>query len=145
MGLERETNQTRLFREALWSCGLGDLGCKGNQLSFKNKRQGCKEIKVCLHRAVPNQSRRLLFPSCKVSMWFANSSDHQPLIVQLQRRNTSTMASGQQFEGNRQRSQVEGPRENPLIRQLAECDIHLQSGNRKVFGKTLLSKADLYT
>lgn len=84
-GMKRNQLQMRQFRDVILDCELRDMGCKGDQFSFSNKRSGDRETKVRLDRAVANPEWRNLFPDSVVTLGFENTSDHKPLIIQLDR------------------------------------------------------------
>lgn len=80
---KRRSSQMREFREALEDCALSDLRWKGNPFTFSNKRKGPNETRARLDRAVANSEWMAEFPNAKVLNGFANSSDHNPIILYL--------------------------------------------------------------
>lgn len=81
---DRNMAQMRHFSDALLECGLRDLGCKGDQFSFSNRRTGVSETRVRLDRCVANSECCRQFPSSLVSLGFANVSDLKPLVIELE-------------------------------------------------------------
>ncbi|KAL9662142.1 hypothetical protein QQ045_026972 [Rhodiola kirilowii] len=54
--------QMRRFREIIGDCALVDLGYKGSQFTFSNRREGDFEAKARLDRAFANEGWRKLLP-----------------------------------------------------------------------------------
>src|SRR4051812_800541 len=71
------------FWEVLSDCNLFDLGFQGVPWTYSNKRDGNKNVKVRLDRAVACPRWSSLFPHCKVSHVISSRSYHCPLLIQL--------------------------------------------------------------
>lgn len=74
------------FREALKNTNLFDIGCSEDIFTFSNRRLGSQETKVRLDRVVANHEWRTLFPRATVVNGFANLSDHEPIMIYLEKR-----------------------------------------------------------
>lgn len=83
----RECSNTQMsqFREALQECDLRDMGCRGNQFSFSNRRSGERETRVRLDRAVVNSEWCDQFPNSLSTLGFSSTSDHKPLVIQMEK------------------------------------------------------------
>jgi hypothetical protein len=81
--LVRREGQMDLFREALEECYLSDLGYKGPKYTWNNCRQSDNFTKERLDRAMANRSWCAVFKMVEVRVLAGRSSDHKPIIVQL--------------------------------------------------------------
>ncbi|CAM8883204.1 unnamed protein product [Rhodiola kirilowii] len=77
----RQSWQMNNFREALADCGLTDLGFKGFPYTFTNHREGNREMRARLDRAVANDEWRRLHPRAEVTHIHLYASDHQAIVV----------------------------------------------------------------
>lgn len=85
--LSRTPPQQRLmddFREALELPNLMDLGFKGFQYTWNNRRPGAANTKQRLDQAVSNEAWRDKFPLSIVTHLSSHASDHIPTILQTQ-------------------------------------------------------------
>nr|XP_023923653.1 uncharacterized protein LOC112035046 [Quercus suber] len=83
--LSKRPPQARLideFREALEMNELKDLGYKGYQYTWNNKRPGEANTRERLDRAVANGEWREKFPMTTVTHISSHTSDHAPIILQ---------------------------------------------------------------
>ena len=80
---DRSLNQMANFREALVECELQDLGFKGPEFTWSNRRLGEDLVRVRLDRAVSNPAWNLLFPNAQVSHILVPSSDHLGVLVEI--------------------------------------------------------------
>lgn len=71
------------FRSALHHCGLVDVGYQGN--TWRNGRQGEAFVQERLNRACAIIEWRKLFPQAIVRHLQASYSDHDPILLILQR------------------------------------------------------------
>lgn len=71
------------FRSALLHCGLVDVGYQGN--TWRNGRQGEAFVQERLNRACAIIEWRKLFPQAIVRHLQASYSDHDPILLILQR------------------------------------------------------------
>lgn len=55
----------------------------GYPFTYFNKHKGINETRARLDRAVANKDWIIMFPKAKVIHEFANSSDHNPIIMSL--------------------------------------------------------------
>jgi hypothetical protein len=72
------------FRECLADCGLADLGYKGYDFSWNNKREGTENIQVRLDRGMATASFLTLFPLTSVEHIATEESDHMALLIRIQ-------------------------------------------------------------
>ena len=73
------------FRSALHHCGLVDIGYHGNTFTWRNGRQGEAFVQERLNRACAIIEWRKLFPQAIVRHLQASYSDHDPILLILQR------------------------------------------------------------
>ena len=69
------------FHGFLATCGMIDLGFSGNPFTWSNKRMDHHLIKECLDRGIANPFWVHLFPHFFVRHLPAQSSDHNPIIL----------------------------------------------------------------
>jgi hypothetical protein len=79
----RNENQMMAFRDTLQICGLVDLGFVGVPFTYDNKRQGNRNVKVRLDRAVADSNWRNMFADYGVKHIVSPCSDHVILLVSL--------------------------------------------------------------
>jgi hypothetical protein len=72
------------FRECLADCGLADLGYKGYDFTWNNKREGTENIQVRLDRGTATASFLTLFPLTSVEHIATEESDHMALLIRIQ-------------------------------------------------------------
>jgi hypothetical protein len=75
------------FRETLAFCNLHDLGYRGTPWTLDNKKEGKKNVKVRLDRAVASPSWNSKFPNAIVRHLVSSCSDHCPILIDLERSN----------------------------------------------------------
>ena len=73
--------QMDLFRDALDTCGLTDLGYRGNKWTFERRVTGGTYTRVRLDRGVANPEWLMAFPDATVEHKIATTSDHVPLLL----------------------------------------------------------------
>ncbi|XP_075665634.1 uncharacterized protein LOC142635339 [Castanea sativa] len=73
------------FRSALLHCGLVDIGYQGNIFTWRNHKQGEAFVQERLDRACATIVWRELFPQATVRHLQALYSDHDPILLTLQR------------------------------------------------------------
>lgn len=78
------------FREALAECELLDLGWKGSPFTFSNNKKVSLGTRARLYRVVANKEWMSVFPCAEVLHGFANSSDHKPIILSLNKADKRT-------------------------------------------------------
>lgn len=76
------------FKEALVDCDLGDLRCMGSKFTLCNNREGNDFIKERLDRALVNCDWHSLNEMNHVFVLTVQSSDHNPLLISCQNRET---------------------------------------------------------
>ncbi|KAL9678244.1 hypothetical protein QQ045_016086 [Rhodiola kirilowii] len=69
------------FRDVMQDCNLSDIGFKGAQFAFSNKRKGIWQTRARLDRAIANDEWRQRFPKAEVWHGVSGCSDHAPLII----------------------------------------------------------------
>ncbi|XP_042939562.1 uncharacterized protein LOC122274604 [Carya illinoinensis] len=74
-------SQMERFREALYECGLIDLGFIGTKFTWSNKREGEGFTKERLNRGFCNNSWTQLFEKCYNQVLPTLSSYHSPLFI----------------------------------------------------------------
>ncbi|KAL9663716.1 hypothetical protein QQ045_019107 [Rhodiola kirilowii] len=80
--LSRRANMEQ-FRQALWDCGLMDLGYKGSKFTYSNKRLGRDEVRCRLDRAVGDELWVDRYPKMTIQHLTSHHSDHSPLFLNL--------------------------------------------------------------
>ena len=93
-------NQIDAFRIVLEICQLEDLGYRGYQYTWNNKRPGETNTKLWLDKAVATKAWREKFQLSTVTHLSPHASDHLPIILQTQnyRKNRSSGGRGFKFE-----------------------------------------------
>ncbi|KAM0913489.1 hypothetical protein ACQ4PT_012126 [Festuca glaucescens] len=89
------------FRDCLEHCGLSDLGYKGYDFTWNNKREGDENVQVRLDRGTATASFLDLYPLTTVEHIVTEESDHMALLVRVQDeppRNNLASRRGFQFE-----------------------------------------------
>jgi hypothetical protein len=81
----RGERQMAESRNVLSFCDLHDLGYKGVPWTFDNKKEGNKNVKVRLDRAVASPSWTSLFPDANVTHLVSSRSDHCPILIDLEK------------------------------------------------------------
>ncbi|XP_074323958.1 uncharacterized protein LOC141660875 [Apium graveolens] len=74
------------FVDAVNDCGLIDMGFSGNEFTWERARGQTNWIQERLDRGLANQQWQSLFPDAKIRVWDVSSSDHLPLILELNRQ-----------------------------------------------------------
>ncbi|KAL9665795.1 hypothetical protein QQ045_000116 [Rhodiola kirilowii] len=97
-GRDRQLWQMRDFKDGLEDCGLSDLNFRGDPFTFSNRRQGEKEVRERLDRAVANEAWRKSYPQALVRHGFSYTSDHSPLVIQLEECMSNYNTSIRRFE-----------------------------------------------
>lgn len=64
-------------------CGLQDLGFNGSEFTWEKSRGTDTWIQERLDRRFANQGWKDLFPSAKITVIEVSTSDHLPLLLQL--------------------------------------------------------------
>ena len=95
-----QTAQIDAFQEVLESCQLEDLGYKGYQFTWTNKRPGDANTKLRLDRAVATKGWIDNFPISNVVHLLLHASNHIPITIQVQkfRRKNRRADRGFKFE-----------------------------------------------
>ena len=75
-------SQVNDFRATLEECELEDLGFRGYQYNWNNKRPGTANTRQRLDRAVATRSWREKFQFSTVNHLTSHASDHLPIILQ---------------------------------------------------------------
>ena len=73
--------QMDAFQEALDNCQLEDLGFRGYQYTWNNKRPGDANTRQRLDRATTTTDWRVKFPRSTVTHLSSHASDHLPIIL----------------------------------------------------------------
>ncbi|CAM8882279.1 unnamed protein product [Rhodiola kirilowii] len=137
--------QMKSFREALFDCGLTDLGFKGSPFTFSNKRRGAMEVKARLDRVLANADWRDAFPFAQVTHITTCTSDHYSLLIDLLTSSRKHKSRSFKFEPMwlRQKDfgdvvkeawQNSGGDSQSLTSRLQQCGEYLKRWNGKVFG-----------
>jgi hypothetical protein len=82
-------------------CGLSDLGYKGYDFTWDNRREGSENIQVRLDRGTTTMSFLSLFPLTQVEHIITEESDHMALLIKVQHdlpRRPPLGSRGFQFE-----------------------------------------------
>ncbi|XP_052297218.1 uncharacterized protein LOC127902351 [Citrus sinensis] len=93
-GNERNLNRVAEFREAVQSCNLQDMGCKGYPYTWSNKRYGNHFIEERLDRFLCSKDWEINFQE-SVSTNLVNwSSDHCPILLDFHERSKISRHAG---------------------------------------------------
>ncbi|XP_073362264.1 uncharacterized protein [Aegilops tauschii subsp. strangulata] len=79
----RSQAQMDLFRDALDTCGLTNIGYTGTNWTFEKKVSGGTYTRVRLDRGVGNAAFVSAFPNANIEHKSAASSDHIPILLRL--------------------------------------------------------------
>ncbi|CAM8921539.1 unnamed protein product [Rhodiola kirilowii] len=79
----RRTTAILQFRSAVEDCNLSDLGFKGHQFTYSNRRKADRETRCRLDRALANAPWLQLFPNAVVHHLSTFHSDHSPILLNL--------------------------------------------------------------
>jgi hypothetical protein len=71
------------FRDCLNACGLQDLGYRGYDYTWNNKREGSENIQVRLDRGTATAPFLDLFPLTSVEHIVTEESDHMALLIKV--------------------------------------------------------------
>ena len=82
---KRGERQMAEFRNTLSFYDLHDLGYKGTPWTYDNKKEGNKNVKVRLDRAVASPSWMFHFPDANVTHLVSSRSDHCPILIDLEK------------------------------------------------------------
>lgn len=69
------------FSNFMDSCGLIDLGFKGQKFTWSNNRDGVAKICERLDRAIANTEWQSLFPRSRITHLLRSSSDQSPILL----------------------------------------------------------------
>ncbi|KAL9663095.1 hypothetical protein QQ045_027932 [Rhodiola kirilowii] len=140
----RQQWQMRNFKRCLEDCGLVDMGFKGGLFTYSNRRKDREEVKARLDRVVANSSWRKAFPYALVKHIFANSSDHVPIVLDVEGSEAVRHHKLNRFEPMwlRHEKFKEVVREYwseqggdvPIMNKLNHCMNRLSSWSRREFG-----------
>ncbi|KAL0291651.1 UNVERIFIED_CONTAM: hypothetical protein Sradi_7018700 [Sesamum radiatum] len=83
-GAPRPRRQIEDFRSCLAFCQLADLGYSGHKFTWCNHREAPNTVRVRLDRACATLAWQHMFRSARVSTETARSSDHNPLVIELE-------------------------------------------------------------
>ncbi|KAL9670560.1 hypothetical protein QQ045_008113 [Rhodiola kirilowii] len=75
----RRRSAIEQFRNVVDDCHLYDLGFKGYQFTYSNRRRGAAETRCRLDRALANSDWRHLFPDAVLFHLSTFHSDHSPI------------------------------------------------------------------
>ncbi|XP_075636797.1 uncharacterized protein LOC142609040 [Castanea sativa] len=75
------SSATNYLKELIFEFGAIDLGCSGNKFTWAKRGWGNSAIKRRLDRGIANISWRLAFPRASIAHLGAISSDHAPLLL----------------------------------------------------------------
>lgn len=143
----RDRNLMTNFRDALFDCDLCDVEMVGDYYTYSNRRKGAKETRVRLDRAMINSYWRDRWPNSSLHCGFANSSDHKPIVLDMERKEgmPKSGTGGFRFEPMwlRDESFTEVVKEawvsskcgsTRLSDQIRRCGEQVQSWNNREFG-----------
>ncbi|XP_074361982.1 uncharacterized protein LOC141702184 [Apium graveolens] len=86
------------FHNTVIDCGLEDLGFTGCEFTWERYRGTPRWIQERLDRGLANQGWRLLFPNAEIQVLEVSTSDHLPLILQLNKQVFAQKAKRFRFE-----------------------------------------------
>jgi hypothetical protein len=84
----RSQAQMARFRDCLSYCGLSDLGYKGYDFTWNNKKEGADNVQVRLDRGTAMASFLELYPMTTVEHIVTEESDHMALLVRISEQPT---------------------------------------------------------
>lgn len=76
------STSNNLLLHLMDSCGLIDLGFKGQKFTWSNNQDGATNICKRLDRAIANVGWQTLFPQSRITHLVRSSSDHVPLLLE---------------------------------------------------------------
>jgi hypothetical protein len=82
-GNPRSEHKMSAFRDCLMDCGLVDLGYKGYDFTWNNRRAGAENIQVRLDRGTATAPFLNLFPLTQVEHIATEESDHMALLIKV--------------------------------------------------------------
>ncbi|KAL0401629.1 UNVERIFIED_CONTAM: hypothetical protein Slati_4192800 [Sesamum latifolium] len=85
IGAPRPRRQIEEFRSCLAFCELVDLGCSGHKFTWCNQCEAPKTVRVHLDRVCATLNWQNMFPNAQVSTEATRSSDHNPLVIELEK------------------------------------------------------------
>ena len=91
-------NQIDAFRIVLEICQLEDLGYRGYQYTWNNKRPGETNTKLWSDKAVATKAWREKFQLSTVTHLSPHASDHLPIILQTQNYRKNRSSGGRSFK-----------------------------------------------
>ena len=83
-GEDRSLAQMAAFREAMSDCNLQDLGFRGPDFTWSNRRVNGDLVRVRLDRCIANEEWLSLFPRMQVSHVIVSSSNHMGILADLE-------------------------------------------------------------
>ncbi|CAM9000522.1 unnamed protein product [Rhodiola kirilowii] len=145
----RDRQRMRQFRECTNSCGLMDLGFKGNRYTYSNKRLFPNEARARLDRVFGNNELRRMFPNLIVKHGVAITSDHCPIIIENRKLRVDREDNKFTYEAmwHKHKNFPEVVRDswskavensNSIVDALEACAQDLNSWNTKVFGNVMM-------
>ena len=93
-----QVNQINAFRIVLEVCQLEDLGYRGYQYTWNNKRLGKANTKLRLDKAIATKAWREKFQLSTVTHLSPHASDHLPIILQTQNYRKTRFKGGRSFK-----------------------------------------------
>jgi hypothetical protein len=93
----RANGQMEAFRQTLEDCSLCDLGFIGVKYTWNNGRYGGEFTKERLDRVVANSDWRNLWSDVEVLVLANRSSDHHPLLMQINKYEQMAKRRGKPF------------------------------------------------
>ncbi|CAM8877435.1 unnamed protein product [Rhodiola kirilowii] len=137
--------QMKRFKSVIQDCGLIDLGFRGSNFTFSNRRKGALETKARLDRAFANCAWRNLFPNAEVIHEISGRSDHRPIVIKWEGMKSTEKFNLVRFEpmwlkhkdyGDKVREiwGKFGGRNTPLSECLARSASSLKDWGKRCFG-----------
>lgn len=74
------------FSETVNDCELMDLGFVGNEFTWEKSRGQNNWLQERLDRGLGNQLWKEMFPAAEIKVWEVSTSDHLPLVVNLNKQ-----------------------------------------------------------